>query len=361
MLIALVSRLATWRPARLTVRIRTRYGDFQGAAGRGLRARGARRGWHRRLPDRRREAPLRRQGHLSRPSFSDVQGLKTGAPFASAASTSATCRASATAKTRPTTASMSTCTSPSAKRCASSQDTRRCASQTKGLLGDKMIELSGRAPPKAPPVAPEGYIKGEDPTDFTSLFSEVGTMTKHAAADPRQPESRRKRSPTQQLHEDLRGSVHSVNVILKEIAEGNGYVHRFLADPAEAERVSHLVVDARSRRDRARGHARRGAQGRRSRQPGPGLRARDPLRREGGPTRSRNSAALRARSPRPCAASARAMASRTRSSTAATTLRSRSRPTSGRSPATCARSSPTFGPARGRWGRCSSTRRSTRT
>ena len=44
-----------------------------------------------------------------------------------------------------------------------------------------------------------------------------------------------------QLQQDLRASVHSVSLILKQVSEGNGFVHRLLTDPAEAERVSHLV------------------------------------------------------------------------------------------------------------------------
>src|SRR5579859_868635 len=49
----------------------------------------------------------------------------------------------------------------------------------KGLLGDKMIEITGGSPGAA--QLPEGAtIRGEDPADFTNLFSEVGTMTKHA-------------------------------------------------------------------------------------------------------------------------------------------------------------------------------------
>src|SRR5690349_21158525 len=49
----------------------------------------------------------------------------------------------------------------------------------KGLLGDKMIELAGGSP-GAPQVGDGGAIKGEDPADFTNLFSQVGTMTQHA-------------------------------------------------------------------------------------------------------------------------------------------------------------------------------------
>jgi len=111
----------------------------------------------------------------------------------------------------------------------------------KGLLGDKMIELSGGSP-GFPPVPPEGFIKGEDPADFTNLFSEVGMMAKRAQQILQNLEATSKALADTQMHEDLRGSVHSVNVILKEVAGGRGYVHKLLADPAEADRLSHLIA-----------------------------------------------------------------------------------------------------------------------
>jgi phospholipid/cholesterol/gamma-HCH transport system substrate-binding protein len=111
----------------------------------------------------------------------------------------------------------------------------------KGLLGDKMIELSGGSP-SAPTIPPEGTITGEDPTDFTNLFSEVGNMTQRADKILANLEVTTKALSDAQMHEDLRRSMHSVNVILKEVADGDGYVHRLLADPAEAARLSHLVT-----------------------------------------------------------------------------------------------------------------------
>jgi phospholipid/cholesterol/gamma-HCH transport system substrate-binding protein len=112
--------------------------------------------------------------------------------------------------------------------------------ESKGLLGDKMIQITTGAP-DSPSVPADGFIKGEDPTDFTNVFSEVGAMTKHATQILENLETTSKALANTQMQEDLRGSVHSVNVILKQVAEGNGYAHRFLADPAEAERVSRLI------------------------------------------------------------------------------------------------------------------------
>jgi phospholipid/cholesterol/gamma-HCH transport system substrate-binding protein len=111
----------------------------------------------------------------------------------------------------------------------------------KGLLGDKMIELAGGSP-GAPQVPEGGSIKGEDPADFTNLFSQVGNMTQHAEKILENLEATSKALADAKMQEDLRGSVHSVNLILKQVSEGNGYAHRLLADPAEAERLSHLVA-----------------------------------------------------------------------------------------------------------------------
>jgi phospholipid/cholesterol/gamma-HCH transport system substrate-binding protein len=113
--------------------------------------------------------------------------------------------------------------------------------ENKGLLGDKMIQVASGSP-DAPLVPPEGFIKGEDPTDFTNVFSEIGAMSKHAQQILENLEITSKALANAQMQEDFRGSIHSVNIILKQVAEGNGYAHRFLADPAEAERVSHLLL-----------------------------------------------------------------------------------------------------------------------
>src|SRR5258706_4732005 len=113
--------------------------------------------------------------------------------------------------------------------------------ENKGLLGDKMIQVTSGAT-DSPLVLADGFIKGEDPTDFTNVFSEVGAMTKHAQQILENLEITSKALANTQMQEDLRGSIHSVNIILKQVAEGNGYAHRFLADPTEAERVSHLFL-----------------------------------------------------------------------------------------------------------------------
>jgi phospholipid/cholesterol/gamma-HCH transport system substrate-binding protein len=111
----------------------------------------------------------------------------------------------------------------------------------KGLLGDKMIDLEeGSA--RSPSLAADSSIRGEEPTDFTNVFSEVGSMTQKAKQILENLETTTRSLSDAQLQEDVRGSLHSMHMILKEIAEGNGYVRRLLSDPAEAERVSHFIA-----------------------------------------------------------------------------------------------------------------------
>lgn len=110
----------------------------------------------------------------------------------------------------------------------------------KGLLGDKMIELAGGSP-NSPPVAADGIIKGEEPADFTNVFSQVGSLAHHAETILENIEVTTRSLADAQLQQDLRSSTHSVSLILNQIAEGQGYAHKLLADPAEAERIAHLM------------------------------------------------------------------------------------------------------------------------
>src|SRR5687767_1970577 len=100
-------------------------------------------------------------------SFSNVQGLKTGAPVRLGGIDIGT--VSGIAHSDDPADSRLYVDLHIVKRESGriKQDTVAKVSN-KGLLGDKMIELSGGSP-TAPVIPPEGKIKGEDPTDFTNL------------------------------------------------------------------------------------------------------------------------------------------------------------------------------------------------
>ncbi|HKQ70570.1 MAG TPA: MlaD family protein [Polyangiaceae bacterium] len=173
-------------------------------------------------------------------SFSDVQGLKTGAPVRLGGIDIGTVSRIAHAENPSDNRLYVDLHVAKHEAVRVHQDTKAKISN-KGLLGDKMIELEGGSP-SSPQVPPDGSIGGVDPTDFTNVFSEVGAMTKRADQILTNLEVTSKALADTEMHDNLKGSVRSVNIILKQVAEGNGYMHRVLTDGAEADRLSHLVA-----------------------------------------------------------------------------------------------------------------------
>jgi phospholipid/cholesterol/gamma-HCH transport system substrate-binding protein len=109
----------------------------------------------------------------------------------------------------------------------------------KGLLGDKLLELvpgSG-----ALRSLNEPQIRGQDPTDFSNLFNEVGSIAQKTDSVLGNLDRVAKGLADDNLSQDLKSSMHSIREILRQVAEGDGYAHKLIADPAEAERLSRTI------------------------------------------------------------------------------------------------------------------------
>ncbi len=107
----------------------------------------------------------------------------------------------------------------------------------KGLLGDKMIEITkGEAGQNVPAG---GEIKGAEPDD---MMNKVGGMAAKADAALDGVQKIAENLSNEQLHRDLRESVASVNKVLKSVSDGEGYPHKFLTDKDEAERISRTLA-----------------------------------------------------------------------------------------------------------------------
>jgi phospholipid/cholesterol/gamma-HCH transport system substrate-binding protein len=108
---------------------------------------------------------------------------------------------------------------------------------SKGLLGDKMIEITrGKADSTIPPGK---EIPSEEPSD---MFGKVGGMADKADAALGGLQKITESLSNEQLQRDIRTSVASFSLVLKQVSEGDGYPHRFITDKAEAERISHLLT-----------------------------------------------------------------------------------------------------------------------
>jgi phospholipid/cholesterol/gamma-HCH transport system substrate-binding protein len=106
----------------------------------------------------------------------------------------------------------------------------------KGLLGDKMVEITrGKA---AEAVPPGTTITSEEPDD---MFGKVAGMAGKADAALDGVQKVTESLANEQLHKDIRGTVAALNSVMRQVDSGEGYPHRFLTDKAEAERISRTI------------------------------------------------------------------------------------------------------------------------
>jgi phospholipid/cholesterol/gamma-HCH transport system substrate-binding protein len=107
---------------------------------------------------------------------------------------------------------------------------------TKGLLGDKMLEVTVGA--SETPAPADAEVPGEAGID---VMGRVTGMADKAEVVMDNIARATKPLGDEQLHRDLQSSVASLNAILNEVAHGQGYPKRFLSDPSEAERISRTI------------------------------------------------------------------------------------------------------------------------
>jgi phospholipid/cholesterol/gamma-HCH transport system substrate-binding protein len=110
----------------------------------------------------------------------------------------------------------------------------------KGLLGDKMIELTTGST-QSQPLDPKVIIPSEDPGDVFSEARKVAELTEqtiqqlqplaHALGDPA-------------LASDIKGTAANINTLLDGIVRGDGPMHRLLFDKREADRIDELLARA---------------------------------------------------------------------------------------------------------------------
>ena len=95
----------------------------------------------------------------------------------------------------------------------------------KGLLGDKMVELTkGQSNERVPPG---GEILTEEPDD---MLAKANNMAEKADDVMDNLKSISQNFADERLHKDLRESVAQLNKMLTHVTEGEGYPRRFLTD-----------------------------------------------------------------------------------------------------------------------------------
>lgn len=107
---------------------------------------------------------------------------------------------------------------------------------TKGLLGDKMIELTvGSSPDVLKPGSQLQVEIGED------IFASANKVAAKASGLMDNLSVASESLANEDLHTDLRATIKNLNTITGEIVHGEGYPKRFLSNAEEAERISRTI------------------------------------------------------------------------------------------------------------------------
>ena len=110
----------------------------------------------------------------------------------------------------------------------------------KGLLGDKMISVTVGTP-KAASLPPGSTIKSQDAEDLSQLMTKLGTISMKVEKVVDNLERTTDSLADKGFHEDMRGTMSSLNAVMGSLERREGYAGKVLSDPAEAERLSQVV------------------------------------------------------------------------------------------------------------------------
>ena len=111
----------------------------------------------------------------------------------------------------------------------------------KGLLGDKMIELSSDG--KLANLAPGAAMKTEEPLDLSKYITKLEDIANKAgkAVDNIEQGTRTLSDP--QFSDDIRVTVRSLREIVEGIARNDSIVHRALMDPREGQKFDRMLTN----------------------------------------------------------------------------------------------------------------------
>jgi phospholipid/cholesterol/gamma-HCH transport system substrate-binding protein len=107
----------------------------------------------------------------------------------------------------------------------------------KGLLGDKMIELTVGSP-EAPQLAGGSLIPSEEPADVLASAAKIVAASQEAIENL---SSLARSLGDPKLAADIKASAEDIHSILDTIANGNGTAHRILYDHREADRIDEAI------------------------------------------------------------------------------------------------------------------------
>ena len=112
----------------------------------------------------------------------------------------------------------------------------------KGLLGDKMIDLS-QADPGTPLLDPPGPIATEEPLDLSTYVAKVDDIVARANAVLANLQEATGAFSDPKFTEDLKGTVSDIHDITDGVAHKNGFAHRIIFDKNTADRIDGILAN----------------------------------------------------------------------------------------------------------------------
>ncbi len=110
----------------------------------------------------------------------------------------------------------------------------------KGLLGDKMVSIT-TGTPRAASLPAGSVLKAQEAEDMSQLMTKLGSITGKVEKIAENLQQTTGALADSGLHEDIRGTMSSLNAVMGSLERKEGYAGKILSDPAEAERLSQVV------------------------------------------------------------------------------------------------------------------------
>jgi len=115
----------------------------------------------------------------------------------------------------------------------------------KGLLGDKMIDLSTDG--KGGVLAPGGTVQTEEPLDFTSALGVLANKADHALTNVEQATDVLN---DRKVQDDVKSSVEDLRLLLDGIAHKDSAAHRLFMDPGEGAKIDRVLSNLEASSER---------------------------------------------------------------------------------------------------------------
>lgn len=113
----------------------------------------------------------------------------------------------------------------------------------KGLLGDKMLELSQGS--EGRPLIPDGgEINAVPPQDFGRFVQKADELAELAKKTLTNLEAATKVAADPKVAEDLKGTLSAVRILLSDAATHDGFIKRLTTDPKLANHLDNVFVEA---------------------------------------------------------------------------------------------------------------------